>query len=126
MARIAGINIPNHQHAGIALTAIYGIGRARSKKVCVEAGVNPATKIKDLTEAEVDKIRHEIAKFAVEGDLRREVGISIKRLIDLGTYRGLRHRRGLPVRGQRTRTNARSRRGPKRAVAGKKKVKAGK
>ena len=121
MARIAGVNLPVQKHVEIGLRAIFGIGRARSKKVCVEAGVNPATKIKDLTEAEVDKIRHEIAKFAVEGDLRREVGISIKRLIDLGTYRGLRHRRGLPVRGQRTRTNARTRKGPRRAIAGKKK-----
>ena len=121
MARIAGVNLPVQKHVGIGLQAIFGIGRSRSKKVCVEAGVNPATKIKDLTEAEVDKIRHEVAKFAVEGDLRREVGISIKRLIDLGTYRGLRHRRGLPVRGQRTRTNARTRKGPRRAIAGKKK-----
>jgi len=116
MARIAGVNLPVQKHVAIGLQAIFGIGRSRSKKVCVEAGVNPATKIKDLTEAEVDKIRHEIAKFAVEGDLRREVGISIKRLIDLGTYRGLRHRRGLPVRGQRTRTNARTRKGPRRAI----------
>jgi small subunit ribosomal protein S13 len=116
MARIAGVNLPVQKHVAIGLRAIFGIGRSRSKKVCVEAGVNPATKIKDLTEAEVDKIRHEIAKFAVEGDLRREVGISIKRLIDLGTYRGLRHRRGLPVRGQRTRTNARTRKGPRRQI----------
>jgi small subunit ribosomal protein S13 len=116
MARIAGVNLPVQKHVGIGLQAIFGIGRARSKKVCIESGVNPATKIKDLTEAEVDKIRHEIAKFAVEGDLRREVGISIKRLIDLGTYRGLRHRRGLPVRGQRTRTNARTRKGPRRQI----------
>jgi small subunit ribosomal protein S13 len=116
MARIAGVNLPVQKHVAIGLQAIFGIGRSRSKKVCVGAGVNPATKIKDLTEAEVDKIRHEIAKFAVEGDLRREVGISIKRLIDLGTYRGLRHRRGLPVRGQRTRTNARTRKGPRRQI----------
>jgi small subunit ribosomal protein S13 len=116
MARIAGVNLPDQKHVGIGLQAIFGIGRSRSKKVCVDAGVNPATKIKDLTEAEVDKIRHEIAKFAVEGDLRREVGISIKRLIDLGTYRGLRHRRGLPIRGQRTRTNARTRKGPRRQI----------
>jgi len=116
MARIAGVNLPVQKHVAIGLQAIFGIGRSRSKKVCIEAGVNPATKIKDLTEAEVDKIRHEIAKFAVEGDLRREVGISIKRLIDLGTYRGLRHHRGLPVRGQRTRTNARTRKGPRRQI----------
>jgi small subunit ribosomal protein S13 len=116
MARIAGVNLPVQKHVVIGLQAIFGIGRSRSKKVCAEAAVNPATKIKDLTEAEVDKIRQEVGKFAVEGDLRREVGISIKRLIDLGTYRGLRHRRGLPVRGQRTRTNARTRKGPRRQI----------
>lgn len=116
MARIAGVNLPVHKHVVIGLQSIYGVGRSRAKKVCAEAGVNPAVKIKDLSEAEVDKLRHEIAKFTVEGDLRREVGISIKRLIDLGTYRGLRHRRGLPLRGQRTRTNARTRKGPRRAI----------
>ena len=116
MARIAGVNLPVQKHVGIGLQAIFGVGRSRSKKICAEAGVDASTKIKDLTEAEVDKIRHEVAKFAVEGDLRREVGISIKRLIDLGTYRGLRHRRGLPVRGQRTRTNARTRKGPRRQI----------
>ncbi len=116
MARIAGVNLPVQKHVVIGLQSIFGVGRSRSKKVCVDAGVNPATKIKDLTEAEVDKLRHEIAKFTVEGDLRREVGMSIKRLIDLGTYRGLRHRRGLPLRGQRTRTNARTRKGPRRAI----------
>lgn len=116
MARIAGVNLPVHKHVVIGLQSIFGVGRSRSKKVCADAGVNPATKIKDLAEAEVDKLRHEIAKFSVEGDLRREVGISIKRLIDLGTYRGLRHRRGLPLRGQRTRTNARTRKGPRRAI----------
>jgi small subunit ribosomal protein S13 len=116
MARIAGVNLPVQKHAVIGLQSIFGVGRSRAKKVCADAGVNPATKIKDLTEAEVDKLRHEIAKFGVEGDLRREVGISIKRLIDLGTYRGLRHRRGLPLRGQRTRTNARTRKGPRRAI----------
>lgn len=116
MARIAGVNLPVHKHAWIGLQSIYGIGRTRSKGVCISAGVNPATKIKDLTEAEVDKLRHEVAKFTVEGDLRREVGIAIKRLIDLGCYRGLRHRRGLPLRGQRTRTNARTRKGPRRAI----------
>jgi len=116
MARIAGVNLPVHKHVWIGLQGIYGIGRTRSKKVCELAGVNPASKIKELTEAEVEKLRHEIAKFAVEGDLRREVGMSIKRLIDLGCYRGLRHRRGLPVRGQRTRTNARTRKGPRRAI----------
>ena len=116
MARIAGVNLPVQKHAVIGLQSIFGVGRSRSKKVCADAGVNPATKIKDLTEAEVDKLRQEIAKFGVEGDLRREIGISIKRLIDLGTYRGLRHRRGLPLRGQRTRTNARTRKGPRRAI----------
>ncbi|MFC4822395.1 30S ribosomal protein S13 [Dokdonella ginsengisoli] len=116
MARIAGVNLPVQKHVVIGLQSIFGVGRSRAKKVCAGAGVNPAVKIKDLTEAEVDKLRHEIAKFSVEGDLRREVGISIKRLIDLGTYRGLRHRRGLPLRGQRTRTNARTRKGPRRAI----------
>lgn len=116
MARIAGVNLPVQKHVVIGLQSIFGIGRSRSKKVCVEAGVNPAVKIKDLSEVEVDKLRHEVAKFGVEGDLRREIGMSIKRLIDLGTYRGLRHRRGLPLRGQRTRTNARTRKGPRRAI----------
>ncbi|MEO7063561.1 MAG: 30S ribosomal protein S13 [Dokdonella sp.] len=116
MARIAGVNLPVQKHVVIGLQSIFGVGRSRAKKVCTGAGVNPAAKIKDLTEAEVDKIRQEIAKFGVEGDLRREVGMSIKRLIDLGTYRGLRHRRGLPMRGQRTRTNARTRKGPRRAI----------
>lgn len=116
MARIAGVNLPVQKHAVIGLQSIFGVGRSRAKKICADAGVNPATKIKDLTEAEVDKLRHEIGKVTVEGDLRREVGMSIKRLIDLGTYRGLRHRRGLPLRGQRTRTNARTRKGPRRAI----------
>ncbi|MCQ4163453.1 30S ribosomal protein S13 [Tahibacter harae] len=116
MARIAGVNLPVHKHVWVGLQSIYGIGRSRSKKVCELAGVKSTSKIKDLTEAEVEKLRHEIAKFTVEGDLRREVGMSIKRLIDLGCYRGLRHRRGLPVRGQRTRTNARTRKGPRRAI----------
>ncbi len=116
MARIAGVNLPVQKHTVIGLQSIFGIGRSRSKKVCQDAGVAAATKIKDLTEAEVEKIRHEIAKYTVEGDLRREVGIAIKRLMDLGCYRGLRHRRGLPMRGQRTRTNARTRKGPRRAI----------
>ena len=97
MARIAGVNIPNHQHAVIALTAIYGIGRRRSQEICVAAGINTSTKMKDLTDAEMDKLRDEVAKFTVEGDLRREISMNIKRLMDLGCYRGLRHRRGLPV-----------------------------
>jgi small subunit ribosomal protein S13 len=116
MARIAGINIPNHQHAGIALTAIYGIGRSRAVAICAAAGVQPNRKIKDLTDAEMERLRENIAKVAVEGDLRREVQMSIKRLIDLGCYRGSRHRKGLPVRGQRTRTNARTRKGPRKAA----------
>ena len=116
MARIAGINIPNHQHAEIALTAIYGIGRARAQAICAAANVQPNRKIKDLNDSELDRIRETIAKFTVEGDLRREVSMSIKRLMDLGCYRGVRHRKGLPVRGQRTRTNARTRKGPRRAA----------
>jgi small subunit ribosomal protein S13 len=116
MARIAGINIPNHQHADIALTAIYGIGRARAQAICVAAGVEKSRKIKDLTDADMDRLREQIGKFTVEGDLRREVSMSIKRLMDLGCYRGVRHRKGLPVRGQRTRTNARTRKGPRKAA----------
>jgi len=116
MARIAGINIPNHQHAGIALTAIYGVGRSRAKAICVAAGIEPNRKIKDLTDAETDRLREGITRLTVEGDLRREVQMSIKRLIDLGCYRGSRHRKGLPVRGQRTRTNARTRKGPRKAA----------
>ncbi len=116
MARIAGINIPNHQHAGIALTAIYGIGRARAVAICAAAGVQPNRKIKDLTDAEMERLRENIARVTVEGDLLREVQMSIKRLIDLGCYRGSRHRKGLPVRGQRTRTNARTRKGPRKAA----------
>jgi small subunit ribosomal protein S13 len=120
MARIAGVNIPNHQHAEIALTAIYGIGRTRAQKICDAAGVGRATKMKDLNDAEMDRLRDEVGKFTVEGDLRREVTMNIKRLMDLGCYRGLRHRKGLPCRGQRTRTNARTRKGPRKAIAGKK------
>ena len=116
MARIAGINIPNHQHAGIALTAIYGIGRSRAKAICVAAGIEPVRKIKDLTDAEMERLREGITRLTVEGDLRREVQMSVKRLIDLGCYRGSRHRKGLPVRGQRTRTNARTRKGPRKAA----------
>ena len=116
MARIAGVNIPNHQHSEIALTAIYGIGRARAQKICDSAGVGRSTKMKDLTEAEMERLRDHVGKFTVEGDLRREVTMSIKRLMDLGCYRGLRHRKGLPCRGQRTRTNARTRKGPRKAA----------
>jgi len=121
MARIAGINIPPHQHAEIGLTAIFGIGRTRSRKICEAAGVPLSKKVKDLTDAELERIREHVGVFAVEGDLRREVQLSIKRLIDLGTYRGMRHKRGLPVRGQRTRTNARTHKGPRRAAASLKK-----
>ncbi|MDR1888634.1 MAG: 30S ribosomal protein S13 [Zoogloeaceae bacterium] len=121
MARIAGVNIPNHQHAEIALTSIYGIGRSRAQKICDAAGVVRSIKIKDLSDADMEKLRDEVSKFTVEGDLRREVTMSIKRLMDLGCYRGLRHRKGLPCRGQRTRTNARTRKGPSKAIAGKKK-----
>jgi len=120
MARIAGVNIPNHQHAEIALTAIYGIGRTRAQKICDAAGVNRSKKMKDLSDTDMDRLREEVGKFTVEGDLRREVTMSIKRLMDLGCYRGMRHRKGLPCRGQRTRTNARTRKGPRKAIAGKK------
>ena len=116
MARIAGINIPVNKHVVIGLTHIYGIGPSRAKMVCLAAGVDPATKVRDLTEAEVNMLRTHIARFLVEGDLRRENSMSLKRLMDLGCYRGIRHRKGLPVRGQRTRTNARTRKGPRRAA----------
>ncbi len=117
MARIAGINIPVHKHAEIALTAIYGIGRTRARKICENTGIKTSTKIKELSEEEIENIRQEVAKFTVEGDLRREVSMSIKRLMDAGSYRGIRHRRGLPVRGQRTRTNARTRKGRRKPVS---------
>jgi small subunit ribosomal protein S13 len=114
MARIAGVNIPNHQHTVIALQAIYGIGDTRARAICTAASIVPSTKIKDLSDAEMDKLRDAVGRFTVEGDLRREMTMSIKRLMDLGCYRGVRHRKGLPVRGQRTRTNARTRKGPKK------------
>lgn len=117
MARIAGINIPPNKHTDIGLTAIYGIGRSRARKICEQADIAYDKKIKDLSEVDLEKIRAEILKFRTEGDLRREVQMSIKRLIDLGTYRGTRHRKGLPVHGQRTRTNARTRKGPRKSVA---------
>lgn len=120
MARIAGVNIPNNQHTVIALTAIYGVGRSRAQKICEAAQVTPSSKIKDLNDADMDRLREEVGKFTVEGDLRREVTMNIKRLMDLGSYRGLRHRKGLPCRGQRTRTNARTRKGPRKPIAGKK------
>ena len=121
MARIAGINIPNHQHAGIALTAIYGIGRTRAQRICDAAGIKRTNKMKELSETELDRLREQVGKFTIEGDLRREIQMNIKRHMDLGTYRGMRHRRNLPARGQRTHTNARTRKGPRRAIAGKKK-----
>lgn len=116
MARIAGINVPANKHAVIALQAIYGVGSTRAKAICAGAGIEPARKIKELSDGEVEALRAEVAKFSVEGDLRREVSMNIKRLMDLGCYRGLRHRRGLPMRGQRTRTNARTRKGPRRPI----------
>ena len=116
MARIAGINVPDNKHAAISLTYIFGIGRTTAKRICEAAGVVPTQRIDQLTEAQLDALRGEVAKRTVEGDLRRENSMSIKRLMDLGTYRGQRHRRGLPVRGQRTRTNARTRKGPRRPI----------
>jgi small subunit ribosomal protein S13 len=116
MARIAGINIPPHQHAEIGLTAIYGIGRTHARKICDACGIAYSKKIKDLTDAEQEKIRDQVNQYTIEGDLRRETTMNIKRLMDIGCYRGMRHRRGLPVRGQRTRTNARTRKGPRRAA----------
>lgn len=122
MARIAGVDLPRDKRVAISLTYIYGIGRAAAQKIVADAGINPDTRVKDLTEEEVSKIRAIIDKeFTVEGDLRREVSLNIKRLIDVGCYRGIRHRKGLPVRGQKTKTNARTRKGPKRLVSGKKK-----
>ncbi len=116
MARIAGINIPMNKHVWVGLTHIYGVGRTQARKACEVAGVKPQTLVKNLTDAEVTSLRAQVAKLTVEGDLRREVSMNIKRLMDLGTYRGIRHRRGLPLRGQRTRTNARTRKGPRKAA----------
>jgi len=116
MARIAGINIPPNKHTVIGLTHIYGVGLTRSKAICEAAGIAPNTRISALSEEELETLRTEVGKLTVEGDLRREVSMSIKRLMDLGCYRGIRHRRGLPLRGQRTRTNARTRKGPRRAI----------
>ena len=116
MARIAGINIPINKHIWVALTSIYGIGRPTAYKICASASVNPDVKVRDLSEAEVESLRNEVANHTVEGDLRRDVAMNIKRLMDLGSYRGIRHRRGLPLRGQRTRTNARTRKGPRRPI----------
>ncbi len=120
MARIAGINIPPHKHTEIGLTSIYGIGRTTAQKICSAAGIPFNKKIKELTDGDLEKIREEVGKLTIEGDLRRELSMNIKRLMDLGCYRGSRERRGLPLRGQRTRTNARTRKGPRKAIAGKK------
>ena len=116
MARIAGINIPPHKHAEIGLTAIYGIGRPTAQKICEAVGIPYSKKIKDLTDAELEKVRDQVGSFTIEGDLRRETTMNIKRLMDIGCYRGFRHRRGLPMRGQRTKTNARTRKGPRKAA----------
>jgi small subunit ribosomal protein S13 len=121
MARIAGINIPPHKHTEIGLTSIFGIGRTRARKICELAGIAYDKKIKELTDADLEKIRDEVGKLTIEGDLRREVTMNIKRLMDIGCYRGFRHRRGLPVRGQRTQTNARTRKGPRKGAAALKK-----
>ncbi len=121
MARIAGINIPPHKHAEIGLTSIFGIGRTTAQKICSSVGIALSKKIKDLTDGDLEKIRDEVNKLTIEGDLRREISMNIKRLMDLGCYRGLRHRRGLPMRGQRTRTNARTRKGPRKGAAALKK-----
>ena len=116
MARIAGINLPINKHIEIALTSIFGVGRSSAQKICDAAGIERNLRVKELTEADAEKLRAEVGKFQVEGDLRREVSMNIKRLMDMGIYRGLRHRRGLPVRGQRTRTNARTRKGPRKPI----------
>ncbi|PWG62123.1 30S ribosomal protein S13 [Sediminicurvatus halobius] len=116
MARIAGVNIPANKHTVIALTSIYGVGRTRAAKICSDAGIAPERKVRELTDEELERVRAEIGKYPVEGDLRRQVAMDIKRLMDLGCYRGIRHRRGMTVRGQKTRTNARTRKGPRRAV----------
>lgn len=116
MARIAGVNIPDNKHAAISLTYIYGIGRTRAQQICAAVGIAPSLKIGDLSAEQLDEVRAEVGKYTVEGDLRREITLNIKRLMDLGVYRGLRHRRGLPLRGQRTKTNARTRKGPRKPI----------
>ena len=116
MARIAGVNIPDQKHAEIALTAIYGVGRSRAREICAATGIAPDSKVRDLTEDQLESLRGECAKYTLEGDLRREISMNIKRLMDLGCFRGIRHRRGLPLRGQRTRTNARTRKGPRKPI----------
>ena len=116
MARVAGVNIPDRKHTVIALTSIFGIGKTRAQAICAATGINPTDFVKDLTESQLDDLRTAVGNYQVEGDLRRDVSMNIKRLMDLGCYRGIRHRRGLPVRGQRTQTNARTRKGPRRLV----------
>lgn len=116
MARIAGVNIPDHKHAVVSLTHIFGVGKTTARKLCDAVGIDPATKISALSEGEIDQLRNEVARLSVEGDLRREINMNIKRLLDLGCYRGLRHRKGLPLRGQRTKTNARTRKGPRKPI----------
>ena len=116
MARLAGINVPDNKHTEISLTYIYGIGRATARQVCDATGVNPSVRVQDLSEEDLDKLRQHLATMTIEGDLRRQVELNKKRLLDLGCYRGIRHRRNLPVHGQRTKTNARTRKGPKRPI----------
>ena len=116
MARIAGVDIPREKQTWVSLTYIYGIGRTRAQSICAAAGIAPTTKVQDLSGEELDVLRTEVGKYTVEGDLRRDVTLNIKRLMDLGCYRGLRHRRGLPLRGQRTKTNARTRKGPRKPI----------
>jgi len=116
MARIAGVNIPDRKHAWVSLTAIFGIGQTHARAICADAGISPNVLVKDLTEEELDSVRSQVSRYTIEGDLRREVSMNIKRLMDLGAYRGIRHRRGLPVRGQRSHTNARTRKGPRKII----------
>ncbi|MCL5043200.1 MAG: 30S ribosomal protein S13 [Gammaproteobacteria bacterium] len=116
MARIAGVNIPDNKHTVISLTYIFGVGQTRAQKICAATGIEPSVKIKDLSEEQIDSLRSEVASLTTEGDLRRTINMNVKRLMDLGCYRGLRHRRGLPVRGQRTKTNARTRKGPRKPI----------
>jgi small subunit ribosomal protein S13 len=116
MARIAGVNIPDRKHAWVSLTAIFGIGRTHALAICADSGISPSVLVKDLTEEELDSVRSQVSRYTIEGDLRREVSMNIKRLMDLGAYRGIRHRRGLPVRGQRSHTNARTRKGPRKII----------
>lgn len=116
MARVAGVNIPDNKHVSISLTYVYGVGGATAKLICASSGISPTAKVSSLSDKDLDVLRGEVAKYRVEGDLRREISLSIKRLMDMGSYRGVRHRRGLPVRGQRTKTNARTRKGPRKQL----------